>query len=149
MAARTGSTILAAGPTPTDPTSSEDTNNRDAESEPNGVASPQKHLMSPAETLAVAVFGFVHSATLLGRAVGRSHGDQESQEAARANVFESIPNHSGEEQPQLEGDESTSKEDQVQLLRLRTKRQEIIIYPDTNYLCCVIQSVGKQANGLA
>jgi hypothetical protein len=32
---------------------------------------------------------------------------------------------------------------------LRTKRQEIIIYPDTNYLCCVVQSVGKQANGMA
>jgi hypothetical protein len=32
---------------------------------------------------------------------------------------------------------------------MRTKRQEIIIYPDTKFLCCVIQAVGKfgQSNG--
>jgi hypothetical protein len=37
----------------------------------------------------------------------------------------------------------------VQLLRMRTKRQEIIIFPDTKFLCCVVQAVGKlgQANG--
>jgi hypothetical protein len=32
---------------------------------------------------------------------------------------------------------------EVQLIRMRTKRQEIIIYPDTKFLCCVIQAVGK------
>lgn len=39
--------------------------------------------------------------------------------------------------------------DEVQLLRMRTKRQEIIIFPDTKFLCCVVQAVGKlgQANG--
>jgi hypothetical protein len=26
---------------------------------------------------------------------------------------------------------------------MRSKRQEIIIYPDTKFLCCVIQAVGK------
>jgi hypothetical protein len=40
-------------------------------------------------------------------------------------------------------------ENEVQLIRMRTKRQEIIIYPDTKFLCCVIQAVGKfgQSNG--
>ena len=33
--------------------------------------------------------------------------------------------------------------DELQLLRMRTKRQEIIIYPDSKYLCCVVQSVAK------
>jgi hypothetical protein len=35
-------------------------------------------------------------------------------------------------------------ESQVQLLRLRIKSREIIVFPDPQYLCCVVQRVGKQ-----
>jgi hypothetical protein len=40
-------------------------------------------------------------------------------------------------------------ESEVQLLRMRTKTQEIIIFPDTKFLCCVVQAIGKleHANG--
>ena len=95
----------------------------------------------------MAVFSFVQSATMLGRAVGGSHSDVDTRDAARTNLFDTITSQSGSNQNQMEENENTSKEDQVQLLRLRTRRQEIIIYPDSNYICCVVQSVGKQANG--
>jgi hypothetical protein len=143
---RSRSTIPATATTSADPTSLEATHNEEAELKADGVASQNKLPKNPAETLALAVFGFVHSATLLGRAVAGSHSSQDNQDAAPANIFESIPSQPGDDQHQLKGDESTNKEDQVQLLRLRTRRQEVIIYPDTNYLCCVVQSVGKQLN---
>ena len=38
---------------------------------------------------------------------------------------------------------SNAVDHELQLLRLRTKAQEIIIYPDQKYLCCVVQSTGK------
>lgn len=38
---------------------------------------------------------------------------------------------------------SSSNEEDVHLLRMRTKRHEIIIFPDPNYLCCVIQKLSK------
>lgn len=31
----------------------------------------------------------------------------------------------------------------VQLLRLRLKKQEVIIFPDPKYLCCVVQDMDK------
>jgi hypothetical protein len=34
-------------------------------------------------------------------------------------------------------------ESEVQLLRMRTKTQEIIIFPDAKFLCCVVQAIGK------
>lgn len=84
---------------------------------------------------------------MLGRAVGGSYHDHDMQDAARTNLFDTVTSQLGNSQYQMEEVENSSKEDQVQLLRLRTKRQEIIIYPDSNYICCVVQSVGKQANG--
>jgi hypothetical protein len=38
----------------------------------------------------------------------------------------------------------TAEED-IQLLRMRTRKQEIIIFPDPRYLCCVVQNIGKSA----
>ena len=42
-------------------------------------------------------------------------------------------------------DASTAQdpEDDTQLLRLRMKKQEIIIFPDPNYLCCVVQDLER------
>lgn len=36
------------------------------------------------------------------------------------------------------------RDEDVQLLRMRTKRHEIIIYPDPNYLCCVVQNTSSK-----
>jgi hypothetical protein len=119
-----------------------------SELHPDGMASQSSHATSLAETVAASVFSFVHSAAMLGRAVGRSRNDRDGQHAQRASVFETAPTSTGDDQNPDKDNQSTHKDDQVQLLRMRTKRQEIIIYPDVNYLCCVIQSVGTQVNGI-
>lgn len=147
MVGRSGSAGLGTEATTTDPNPTEDTDGQETASEVDGAATQNKRVMSAAETLALSVFGFVHSATMLGRAVGRSHIDQDSQDTARASLFETSTTQTRNDQHEIENDESTGREDQVQLLRMRTKRQEIIIYPDSKYLCCVVQSVGKQVNG--
>ena len=138
---------LATEATATEPKATETTDSSDAKLEVDGAAVQNNQVLSPAERLAVAVFGFVQSATMLGRAVGGSYHDHDMQDAARTNLFDTVTSQLGNSQYQMEEVENSSKEDQVQLLRLRTKRQEIIIYPDSNYICCVVQSVGKQANG--
>ena len=100
--------------------------------------------MKPVEVLAGSIFQFVHNANVLGetletasRAGGRADGafaasgygeDQDGPKKERA--FEHDTEHN-------------SSADEVQLLRLRTKHQEIIIFPDANYICCVVQKVGK------
>jgi hypothetical protein len=127
--------------------SAEPVNGQDLVSDTQRVASQDTRVVTPAETLAASIFGFVHSATLLGRAIGTSHNNQESRDAARAGVFETVPNPADDRKHPDDEGQSTPREDQVQLLRMRTRRQEIIIYPDPSYLCCVVQSVGKQANG--
>lgn len=33
---------------------------------------------------------------------------------------------------------------EVQLLRMRSKKYEVIIFPDPNFLCCVVQNVERQ-----
>jgi hypothetical protein len=43
--------------------------------------------------------------------------------------------------------ETRRNDSQVQLLRLRVRHREIIIFPDPQYLCCVVQRVGKQHSG--
>lgn len=86
--------------------------------------------------LASSIFGFVAAATALGESVcsieqgnqsltGRASAEKESQDTK--------PGISSQSQP--DGD--------VQLLRLRLKKQEIIIFPDPNYLCCVVQDLEK------
>lgn len=34
--------------------------------------------------------------------------------------------------------------DEVQLLRMRSKNHEVIIFPDPNFLCCVVQNMERQ-----
>lgn len=142
-----GRPVSAALSATRDSTTNEVANEPESASEAEEVTPQSKAAMGPAELLASSVLSFVHSATLLGRAAGRSNDDPESQDAARAGFYETAPNQEADDQEQNGDSESAGREDQIQLLRLRTRRQEVIIYPDTKYLCCVVQSVGKQANG--
>lgn len=103
-------------------------------------------VVSPAEELANSVFQFVKSAVSLGTTLctvaaeteegGNSlrppqHGDKFGTEATKAAADES---------------EDLREEAQVQLMRLRIKSREIIVFPDPQYLCCVVQKVGKQSS---
>lgn len=53
--------------------------------------------------------------------------------------------------PREEGDEGQEKEedDEVKLLRLRTKKHEIVVVPDRKYLLCVVHDAAHMAGGRA
>lgn len=83
------------------------------------------------QTLAGYIFAHVASAAALGDILqgnkskdntGAGHKDSKDQSE------DHIKNH-------LDND--------VQLLRLRFRKQEVIIFPDPNYLCCVIQDTER------
>jgi hypothetical protein len=110
---------------------------------------PQKEGPAPAEQLASAIFEFVSASNTLsskmellsvqnsGRLDITSLSNEENNARPKHHVGKDVDTHD-----KVGGNE-------VQLIRMRTKRQEIIIYPDTKFLCCVIQAVGKfgQSNG--
>jgi hypothetical protein len=94
--------------------------------------------LKPAESLAASIYQFVQNAASLGKALGTT---SRSGSGSR----DSIHGYGGRAQsankPLGQDDEvdAANNEDDVQLLRLRTKQQEIIIFPDPSYICCVVQ----------
>jgi len=97
----------------------------------------------PTEVLAATIFHFVNSATSLGLTLGSTSRSAASSEGTvAAGGYSSTAVASKGDGTEEESD-SRSSEDEVQLLRLRTKHQEIIIFPDSNYICCVVQRAGK------
>lgn len=112
------------------------------------VVSEEKHTApSPAEELASSIFQFVKSAASLGTTLCSvaSHSAQED----GASFFRSQQGDKlGTDSNKTASDDSEDLQDesQVQLMRLRIKSREVIIFPDPQYLCCVVQRTGKQAN---
>lgn len=98
----------------------------------------------PVEILASSIFQFVNNANALGCILGATSrdGTRLNGPPAMGAREESMDASKGGRTTEEDAENGPS-EDQVQLLRLRTKHQEIIIFPDPNYLCCVVQRVGK------
>ena len=104
---------------------------------------PPKEGPAPAEQLASAIFEFVSASNSLssrmellsvqnsGRLDITSLSNEENNARSKHHIGKDADAHD-----KVGGNE-------VQLIRMRSKRQEIIIYPDTKFLCCVIQAVGK------
>jgi hypothetical protein len=98
---------------------------------------------TPAEELAASVFQFMTAAGSLGSTLaavsaGQGRGSGSFQQERGSN--KSQP---GDDEPPDANPESADA--QVQLLRVRIKHKEVIIFPDPQYICCVVQRVGKQA----
>jgi hypothetical protein len=101
----------------------------------------------PVEVLASSIFQFVNNANVLGETLGAaSREGPRSNGAFTAGAYGEGTNPANTERSYEEDAGGGSSEDEVQLLRLRTKHQEIIIFPDPNYICCVVQRVGKVGN---
>lgn len=93
---------------------------------------------SPAHVIAESIYTFVASAGALAESLGKINAATDSSrtrnEAGRVDV--------------QHGDGTAARSalpvvDEVQLLRLRLKKQEVIIFPDPQYLCCVVQDLEK------
>lgn len=94
---------------------------------------PQQTALSHTQILAASIFNFVASATSVSEALAQTS----SKKIARVK---------DQEQPRVQTEEavlSAQANTDVQLLRLRLRKQEVIIYPDPSYLCCVIQDLER------
>jgi hypothetical protein len=104
---------------------------------------------TPAEELASAIFQFVSASNSLSskmEILSAQKSDRLDITSLSNEGRNATPQHHVDKDAHTHGNAEGSE---VQLLRMRTKRQEIIIFPDTKFLCCVVQAVGKlgQANG--
>ena len=104
------------------------------------IDSAQHARASPAAELATSIFHFVQIADSLGMTLSTIAAEQESDDfTPQRGELEQITSDAGED-----GAVHTDSS-QIQLLRLRIKHREIIIFPDPRYLCCVVQRQGRQA----
>lgn len=108
---------------------------------------------SQAEALAAHIFNFVSSASALGISLSKPlppSGDAPSS-AGVDSAYGAYGN--GTSTPQEERDTETGdrdEEDEVKLLRMRTKKHEIVVVPDKKYLLCVVHdAAGASGAGTA
>jgi len=95
--------------------------------------------VTAAEVLASAIFRFVAEAGSLQSAMDKVTSP--SPTSMRVTLSLASDNY-GPATPEPKNDQPVEEYggiDEVQLLRLRTRKQEIIVYPDKHFLCCVIQ----------
>ncbi|ETN40357.1 uncharacterized protein HMPREF1541_04634 [Cyphellophora europaea CBS 101466] len=109
----------------------------------NEEAIAEQEKFSPAEELAASIFQFMKAAGTLGTTLTAVSAGQDGEDSNTLRRPESgrAPDTDGT----TEESEARRIDSQVQLLRLRVKHREIIIFPDPHYLCCVVQRIGKQA----
>jgi hypothetical protein len=111
----------------------------DRPDDPAGVQQAAK----PFEALAASIFHFVNNANVLGAILGTASQDGVRGDGTSTAGYGQAADASKKEKSFDEDAETSSSADEVQLLRLRIKHQEIIIFPDANYICCVVQRIGK------
>ncbi|KAJ5889351.1 hypothetical protein N7504_010161 [Penicillium tannophilum] len=122
-----------------------------SDSEP-APAPAQTHQVSQAEALAAHIFAFVSSAS----ALGVSLSNPTTQNSTDITPPTSTPGLEGEFDyangsltPREEVDESTDREEdeEVKLLRMRTRKHEIVVVPDRKYLLCVVHDASHASGG--
>ncbi|KAE8349385.1 hypothetical protein BDV28DRAFT_160534 [Aspergillus coremiiformis] len=93
---------------------------------------------SQAEALAARIFAFVSSASDLSLSLSRPPTEKTHGSKTDSNGFqEGFGN--GTSRDDREGETSEKEDDdEVKLLRLRTKKHEIVVVPDKKYLLCVV-----------
>ncbi|KAL2846295.1 hypothetical protein BJX68DRAFT_241169 [Aspergillus pseudodeflectus] len=113
---------------------------------------------SQPEALAAHIFAFVSSASnlslILSNPVGESGSKGSESGFAKVNGagngggFASAGTGTGREDAEADGGEGQD-DDEVKLLRLRTKKHEIVVVPDKKYLLCVVHDASAGATGAA
>ncbi|KIW97037.1 uncharacterized protein Z519_02429 [Cladophialophora bantiana CBS 173.52] len=107
-----------------------------------------QHIEKPVERLASSIFQFVNNANAMSATLGAaSRTGVRPDGTYTGGVYGESKAARKKERNSEEDAENGIAEDEVQLLRLRTKHQEIIIFPDPNYICCVVQKIGKTTAG--
>lgn len=106
---------------------------------------------SQAETLAAHIFSFVSSASALGVSLSKPILPQTGDAPNSSGLDGAYGTYSnGTRTPQEEQDADAGdrdEEDEVKLLRMRTKKHEIVVVPDKKYLLCVVHDVAGATGG--
>ena len=89
---------------------------------------------------------FVESAERLGSSLGDLDPEQREANMRRKMKTQDGAGQTPEGNGKEEDHDGRSGFQDLQLLRLRTRSQEIIIYPDSKFLCSVVQGIGKIAS---
>ncbi|RAK96697.1 uncharacterized protein BO80DRAFT_416202 [Aspergillus ibericus CBS 121593] len=89
---------------------------------------------SQAEALAAHIFAFVSSASELSLSLSSAEDGEVPRQDGISAEGDGVPDRE-------EGD------DEVKLLRLRTKRHEIVVVPDRKYLLCVVHDAAHGVGG--
>ncbi|KAJ5791080.1 uncharacterized protein N7518_008091 [Penicillium psychrosexuale] len=110
------------------------------EPSPTSPAVSQPYQPSQAETLAAHIFAFVSSAEALGVSLSRPTPTVQRPSDSHWDDNYDYGNEAGTAREEdRDGDGLDRDEDgEVKLLRMRTKKHEIVVVPDRKYLLCVV-----------
>lgn len=116
-------------------------------------STPSTYQPSQAETLATHIFTFVSSASALGGCLSRpanaANGDNPNHSSGLDAGYDTYGNGTStprEEDKEAE-DGEREEDDEVKLLRMRTKKHEIVVVPDRKYLLCVVHDAAHASGG--
>ncbi|KAL4786017.1 hypothetical protein BJX76DRAFT_147207 [Aspergillus varians] len=103
---------------------------------------------SQAESIAAHIFAFVSSASNLSFSLSHPLNDTASPSNGihESGLGNGSVTGTGRDDGEGEGSE-TQDDGEVKLLRLRTKKHEIVVVPDRKYLLCVVQDATANAAG--
>lgn len=136
---RRAQSVVPFHPPESSPQSKDESNGREE-----AVAEHKKLL--PQEELAASIFHFMKAAGNLGSTL-TSVADEQAQEDGTQLRWSDATASMADADGSTEEAELRRTDSEVQLLRLRVKHREIIIFPDPLYICCVVQRIGKQSGG--
>ena len=113
------------------------------EEQPQGGSQSQSQAYQPshAETLAAHIFSFVSSASDLSVSLSHPEGGLDSAAVPDASTNGTSTTSTPTAPPAngTEEEDQNYDDDEVKLLRLRTRKHEIVVVPDRKYLLCVVQ----------
>ncbi|KAJ5945941.1 hypothetical protein N7454_002780 [Penicillium verhagenii] len=145
--------------TPTTAAPSEQTTLSPPDSTPTSPAAPapSTQQFSQAEALAAHIFAFVSSASALGVSLSRPITQQSTDLPPPASSAPTVDGgydvygSNGARTPHEDDrdGESTDREEdeEVKLLRMRTRKHEIVVVPDRKYLLCVVHDASHASGG--
>lgn len=141
---------------PAPPTPDQTPNAQPSDSSPASPTSPTPTTYQPSQAEAVAahIFNFVSSASALGGSLARPITTQPVANGHSSSGLDteygSYGNGTGTNTPReedLDTQGDREDEDEVKLLRMRTRKHEIIIMPDRKYLHCVVRDAAHGGGG--
>ncbi|KAJ5699122.1 hypothetical protein N7462_001127 [Penicillium macrosclerotiorum] len=125
-----------------------------SEAPPASPAASTPYQPSQAETLAAHIFNFVSSASVLGVSLSRPMTSSASNEHSSTTLdgeYESYRNGTGTSTPREKYQDAETgdreEDDEVKLLRMRTRKHEIVVVPDRKYLLCVVHDTASANAG--